>query len=91
MAKKKGLIGQTYHRFGSVTDNTLGIADETVISLRTGMQSFQPMAQELLNDSKAELVESIINLAKVRKSAEAELIELGYSDVEVAEMLAPTK
>ena len=91
MAKKKGLIGQTYHRVGSVTENTLATADETVLSLRTGMQSFQPMAQELLNDSKAELVESIINLAKVRKSAEAELIELGYSDVEVAEMLAPTK
>jgi hypothetical protein len=91
MAKKKGLIGQTYHRLGSVTDNTLGIADETVISFRTGMQSLQPMAQELLNDSKAELTESIINLARVRKSAEVELIKLGYSDIEVAEMLAPTK
>ena len=91
MAKKKGLIGQTYHRLGSVTENTLGIADETVLSVRTGMQSFSPMAQELLNDSKAELTESIVNLAKVRKSAEAALIELGYSDIEVAEMLAPTK
>lgn len=91
MAKKKGLIGQTYHRIGSVTENTLGTADETVLSFRTGMQSLQPMATELLNDSKAELVESIVHLAKVRKSAEAELIGLGYSDVEVAEMLAPTK
>ena len=91
MAKKKGLIGQTYHRIGSVTENALGTADETVLSFRTGMQSLQPMATELLNDSKAELVESIVNLAKVRKSAEAELIGLGYSDVEVAEMLAPTK
>lgn len=91
MTKKKGLIGQTYHRLGSVTDNTLGTADETVLSIRTGMQSLQPMAQELLNDSKAELTESIVNLARIRKSAETALIELGYSDVEVAEMLAPTK
>lgn len=91
MAKKKGLIGQTYHRLGSTIDSSLAIVDNGMGSANIAVQSFNPMAQELLNDSKAELVESIVNLAKARKSAEATLIELGYSDVEVAEMLAPTK
>lgn len=91
MAKAKGLIGQTYYRLGSTIDSSLAIVDNGMGSANIAVQSFNPMAQELLNDSKAELVESIVNLAKIRKSAEATLIELGYSDVEVAEMLAPTK
>ena len=91
MSKKKGLIGQTYHRLGSTIDSSLAIVDNGMGSANIAVQSFNPMAQELLNDSKAELVESIVNLAKIRKSAEATLIELGYSDVEVAEMLSPTK
>ena len=91
MAKSKGLIGKTYHRLGSTIDSSLAIVDNGMGSANIAVQSFNPMAQELLNDSIAELTESIVNLARVRKSAEATLIELGYSDVEVAEMLAPTK
>jgi hypothetical protein len=91
MAKKKGLIGQTYHRVGSTIDSSLSIVDNGMRNADTAMGAFGPMAQEVLNDAKAELVESIVNLARVRKSAEADLIELGYTDIEVAEMLAPTK
>jgi hypothetical protein len=91
MAKRKGLIGQTYHRVGSTIDSSLSIVDNGMRNADTAMGAFAPMAQEVLNDAKAELVESIINLARVRKSAEAELIELGYTDIEVAEMLALTK
>lgn len=91
MARKKGLIGQTYSRTGSVIDSSLSVIDNGMQNVDKAMGSFTPMAQELVNDAKADLTESIINLAKIRKSAEAELIELGYSDIEVAEMLAPTK
>lgn len=91
MARKPGVIGRTYTRVGSITDNTLGSLDSGIGSVHLGIQGLSPIAREFVNDSKADLTESILNLARTRKSAEAELIELGYSDVEVAEMLAPTK
>ena len=88
---KRGLIGQTYHRVGSTINSSLSIVDNGMSNADLALGAFNPMAQELVNDSKAELTESIVNLAKVRMSANKELLELGYTATEVAEMLAPTK
>ena len=91
MEKKQGLIGTVYSKTTSVTKETFGTADDSVKILRKGLSSLDPMAQEIVNDAKVDLTDSIVRLATARKQAEATLIEAGYSDAEVAVMLEPTK
>lgn len=89
MGKEPGLVAKSWTRTSSVLDNSMGTVDETLGALHTGSKSLNPIALEFLNDSKAELVTSIVTLAKARKSAEKELLEIGYTAKEVAQMLAP--
>lgn len=91
MAQEQGLIGTVYTKTTSVTKQTLGTADDGVKLIRKGLGTLDPMASEMLNDAKTDLTDSIVRLAKARKQAEADLIEAGYTDAEVAEMLEPTK
>lgn len=90
-AKKAGFISKTYNRLGSTTDSALSIADNGMHASATFVQSLEPMALEVLNEAKSDLVESVINLALARKNAEQVLISAGYTPAEVAEMLHPTK
>lgn len=95
MAKQRGAIGRTYDRLGSTLDNTFGIVDEGSASLRVGLSVLNPMAQELLNDANADLneskisyMESVVKLAKAKKSYADELIAIGLSQAEVADIMA---
>lgn len=89
--KETGLIKKAYNRAGSTVDSTLAIVDNGVHAGSTFVQSLEPMALEVLNEAKSDLIESIVNLNLARKNAEATLLSAGYTQAEVAEMLNPTK
>lgn len=89
--RKPGVLGKTYDRIGNAADNSLAVVDHGTNALAIGTSSLVPMAGELVNNSKADLVESIVNLGLVRKNAMLTLTEAGYTDLEIAEMLAPTR
>lgn len=91
MANKQGLIGTVYTKTTSVTKEAFSTADDGIKLIRKGLSSLDPMADEMVNDAKTDLTESIVRLGKARKKAEATLIEAGYSDEEVVTMLEPTK
>lgn len=89
--KESGLIKKAYDRTGSTMDSTLAIVDNSMHAGSTFVQSLEPMALEVLNEAKSDLIDSIVNLSLARKNAEAVLLDAGYTQSEVAEMLNPTK
>jgi len=89
--KEQGLLKKAYNRTGSTLDSSLAIVDNGMHAGSTFVQSLEPMALEVLNEAKADLIDSIVNLNLARKNAEATLLNAGYTQAEVAEMLNQTK
>ena len=88
--RKQGVLGTTWDRLGSVTDNSLGVLDHGAQAINIGVQSFIPMATTLLNEAKTDLIESIVTLGVTQKSAEKQLLEAGFTQAEVDAKLAIT-
>lgn len=89
--KEPGFFGKILNRTSSTFDSSLAIVDNGMHSGATFVQSLEPLAQDMLNESKISLLESTVKLALARKDAQKMLLEAGCTATEVAEMLNPTK
>ena len=85
---KTGIFSRVNNLVGTTLTETERVANSGLSTVGNTFDILEHTTQEFLNDSKEDLLDSTINLARKKAGYRNELQELGFNDDTIEQLLA---